>query len=818
MAPVPLTAEQQRAVLAMFEASFDIDPAALDDWLAAQGGEDEAVLARVRELIATDAQDAPGFLPDIGAGTLVSGRTTDWATLVPPPQIGLYHLDELIGSGGMGSVYRASRNDGLFDHTVAIKFVRPMRGLVHVEPLVDAERRLLARMQHPGIAHILDGGTTDNGLHFLVMEFVSGVALDEHAAARQMSVRERVLLMCEVCAAVAHAHQHLVLHCDIKPANILVTDEGRPKLIDFGVARIQDVIDASLPQGFTRAYTSPQRLAGDPAAVTDDVYSLGMVLGELLTGKLPEPASADGKPLKFSGRPIDAELAAVARKAMAPERAARYASVSAFADDLNAWLDCRPLTAMGNDWRYRARKLVQRWPWRVAAASLALGGLVTALVVISALYTRAEAARRDAEKRFGEVRSLANYMLFDLDARLEATPGTTQARRELVGRSQQYLDTLGATVGNSPELQREVAVGLARLAEVQGVPGKAHVGEMAAAKTNLERADGLLLGLTLQRPDDWAWRRDLGRVRYLKALMAGARNNDPAREMSLAREAEQQLQRALDGAVAAQAVPKDLADIEVLLTSARLTQSDAHKARDEHAKAAAIQQREEARLLAMPEPVRAAMEFEYQSGRPAMLLGDSLYYLNRRDEALAAYRRATARFAEGLVRTPVHRRLLEGTVIGHWNISSTLDEMGQHAEALVEIDRAVPPVGQLVALDPGNIEALRYRSMIHGHRAIVLGNLKRFEEAIALTELDLRLKQARADQAPDDAERWRDLAVPQRNLAIFYRGKGDAAGACRVTRQAIAAWGLVEQRWGITELDRRNDLDVLKADLAKHCR
>ena len=804
-----LNAAQERAALALFDAAFDHELVDRDGWLVSQCGDDAALLARVRALLATDADDTSGFLPTAAGATMVPGAN-DWATVMPPPKIGVYRLEELIGSGGMGSVYRASRNDGLFEQTVAIKFVRPLRGLLQVEPMVNAERRLLARMQHPAIAHILDGGTSANGLHFLVMEFVSGVALDEHVRAHSLGVRERIELLCEVFAAVAHAHQHLVLHCDIKPANILVTEEGRPKLIDFGVARIQDVIDASLPQGFTRAYTSPQRLAGEPAAVTDDVYSLGMVLSELITGELPDPQT-----LVFGGVPIDPELAAIARKALAPERAQRYASVKAFEDDLQHWVECRPVVAMGNDWRYRTRKLVQRRPWRVASAALALGGLVTALVVTSMLYAGAEAARRDAEKRFAEVRSLAKYMLFDLDGRLEATPGTTQARRELVGRSQQYLDALGETAGNSPELQREVAVGLARLAEVQGVPGKPHVGEVAAAKANLERADRLLAGLTQQYPARWAWQRDLGRVRYLRALMAGSRDNDAGAELTLAREAETKLLVAQAGAAAVHAPPSELADIEVLLTSARLTQADAHKARNEHAQAAALQQQEEARLPALPEAVRAAMEFEYQSGRPAMLLGDSLYYLDRRVEALAAYRRATTRFAQGLARTPVHRRLLQGTVIGHWNISGTLDEMGQHTEALAEIDLAVPLVERLVALDPGNVEALRDEAIISGHRAIVLSNLKRYDEAIAITESGLRLKQERADKSPDDAERWRDLAVPRRNLAVFYLDKGDMANACRVTREGIAAWRYLETRWGLSEQDRRNELDVMRAQLSE---
>ena len=813
MSVAALSAARERAALALFDAAFDQAPDTRAAWLAAQCSDDAELLARVQDLLATDAEDDTGFLSALANHTQLADGARDGSALLPPAQIGPYRLDELIGSGGMGSVYRGNRNDGLFEQTVAIKFVRPMRGLLQVGPLVDAERRLLARMQHPAIAHILDGGTTANGLHFLVMEFVSGVALDEHAHARGLGVRARVTLLCEVCAAVAHAHQHLVLHCDIKPANILVSDEGRPKLIDFGVARIQDVIDASLPQGFTRAYTSPQRLAGEPAAVTDDIYSLGMVLSELLTGELPDPQT-----LTFRGAPIDPELAAIARKALAPDRAQRYGSVDAFADDLQRWLECRPVEAMGRDWRYRTRKLVQRRPWRVASATLALGGLVTALVVTSSLYTRAETARRDAEKRFAEVRSLANYMLFDLDSRLESTPGTTQARRELVGRSQQYLDALGETAGNSPELQREVAVGLARLAEVQGVPGKPHVGEVAAAKANLDRADRLLTGLTQQRPGEWAWQRDLGRVRYLRALMTGARDNDPLAELTLAREAEQKLMTALSGAGAAGASAKDLADIEVLLTSARLTQADAHKMRNEHALAAALQQQQEARVLALPEAVRSAMEFEYQSGRPAMLLGDSLYYLDRREEALAAYQRATARFAEGLARTPVHRRLLQGAAIGHWSMSGTLDDMGRHAQALTEIDLAVPLVERLVALDPGNLEALRDRATIHGQRASVLSNLKRFDEAIVIVERDLRLKKERANAAPDDAEPWRDVAVPQRNLANIYWDKGDTATACRLMRDAIAAWTHVETRWGLTAQDRLNELDLLRAQLAeRHC-
>ena len=477
-----------------------------------------------------------------------------------------------------------------------------------------------------------------------------------------------------------HAHQHLVVHCDIKPANILVTAEGRPKLIDFGVARIQDVADTR-PEGFTRAYTSPQRLSGLPATVADDIYSLGVVLCELLTGGTATSAA------ELAAQPR--ELAAIVRKATAAQPQARYASVASLDDDLRCWLECKPVAAMGGDWRYRTRKLLQRHPWRVTAASLAVICLFGALIVIATLYAHADIARHEAERRFEEVRALANYMLFDLDARLETTPGTTQARREMVGRSQQYLDTLAQTAGTDGELQREVAVGLARLGEVQGVTGKANVGEPAAAKVNLERAERMLVKLTAEQPQRADWQRDLGRVENLLALVYGGQDNDTPRQLLKSQQAEQHLLAALAGVESWRPSAAALADLHVLITSARLTQADAYKYQEKYTEAAALQAGEERRLPLLPAAVRNAMEFDYQSGRPGVVLGDSLFYLDRRDEALAAYRRGTQRFEAGLAKAPRHRKLMEGVLIGTWSIASTLDEMGRYAEALTAVDRSL---------------------------------------------------------------------------------------------------------------------------------
>jgi tetratricopeptide (TPR) repeat protein len=802
-----------RVALTMFARALEVEASAREAWLVQHCGGDAGLLARVRRLLAIDDAQACG--PFAGGGdraTEVAGHEP-LAAVLPPASVGVWRLDELIGSGGMGAVYRASRSDGLFAQTVAVKFVRPMRGLVQVEPLVDAERRLLARMQHPGIAHILDGGKTDNGLHFLVMEFVDGVGLDDYVAGHRPDDRTLIGLMREVCAAVSHAHEHLVLHCDIKPPNILVTAGGHPKLIDFGVARIQDVIDASLPEGFTRAYASPQRLAGEPASVSDDVYALGMVLAEVLTGALPDPVRLDLPPS------LDVELAAVIRKALARERSGRYPSVKALDDDLGHWLARRPVAAMGSPWRYRLRKLVQRHPWRVASATLALGGLVTALVVITALYNRAELARRDAEKRFDDVRTLAKFMLFDLDTRLEATPGNTAARREMVGRSQQYLDALADSARNRPALQREVAAGLARLAEVQGVPGRPHVGEPAAAKTNLLRAEAILQGQAARAQGDWTWFRDHARVQYLLALMVGGRDNDLQGQLARAAQAERECLRALElaGADPAGRAPPAQAELNALLTSARLTQADGYRNLDQHAKAAELQAREEARLFELPQAVRDAMEFEFQTGRTALLLGDSLYYLDRKADSLQAYERGSQRFLRGLAREPTNRRLLLGATTAYWYTSTVLNELDQLPQALRASDEALRMSIQLVALDPQNIEALRQRNAVRNDRAIVLARLRRFDEAIAMIEESMPEKQARAERLPDDFEAARDLAVPLRLLAQHYRDKGDPAGACRVLREAEQRWVALDQRWGLPALDRRQDLAQVREMLGR-CR
>jgi serine/threonine protein kinase len=207
-------------------------------------------------------------------------------------RVGVYRLLEQIGEGGMGEVYRAERADGLYDKQVAIKFVRVGFDTKAVLERFRHERQVLASLDHPNIARLLDGGTTEEGVPYLVMELIEGIPFDQYCASQKLNVTERLKLFLQVCSAVQYAHQHLVIHRDIKPGNILVTKEGVPKLLDFGIAKILDpatISQATAVNPMTPEYASPEQVRGDPITTSTDVYSLGVVLYQLLTGRSPYP-------------------------------------------------------------------------------------------------------------------------------------------------------------------------------------------------------------------------------------------------------------------------------------------------------------------------------------------------------------------------------------------------------------------------------------------------------------------------------------------------------------------------------------------------
>jgi hypothetical protein len=454
-------------------------------------GASEAVRARVAALegrLGAGAAAIPTLIP--GSGELTGAA-------LPPARIGVFRLTELLGRGGMGEVWAGSRDDGLFEQTVAIKLIQ-RHALARAAAVFDDERRFLARLEHPHICRLIDGGMTDEGLPWLAMEYCDGRPIDEAVAGRPLATR--VATFAKAAEAVQYAHGRMVAHADLKPTNIMVARDGTPKLLDFGIARlIDDPTRGTAPPSraggaLTREFASPQRLAGAGASVADDIFALGRTLSILI------------------GDDTDRELAAIAARASHADEARRYGSVAALIADLDRWRARLPVEALPPTLAYRAGKFVERHRWGVGATGMALAMLSATSLLATSSYLRAEHTRLRAEQRFDDVRDLSRFMLFDLYDELARMPGTVAKRAEIAATSARYLDRLSITGESGTDLRLDTARSYRRLAEIEGVPAPSNLGQPEAAGRSLDHAHRLLTDLLAQQPRNVAALSELGWV------------------------------------------------------------------------------------------------------------------------------------------------------------------------------------------------------------------------------------------------------------------------------------------------------------------
>jgi eukaryotic-like serine/threonine-protein kinase len=511
-----------------FERVFDLPPGEQAGFLERECPDPE-VRAEVLGLLEAGARSGDAFEPSDGYRRSLGGGfvpTEDASGRL----VGRYRLDSLLGRGGMGTVWLAHRNDQAFDQQVAVKLVK--RGLDTEETLrrFRHERQVLAGLEHPGIARLIDGGATDDGLPYMVLEYVEGTPIDRWCQERSLGLRERLALFRAVCEAVQFAHQNLVVHRDLKPNNILIGKEGAPKLLDFGIAKMLDPQAPGLTGSFpgsepllTPEYASPEQVCGLPVTTSTDVYSLGVVLYQLLTGALPyrfegrgaqaveqvvcheeprRPSSVPEPERPTRRRELLGDLDTIVLKALrkSPER--RYASVEQLSEDLRRYLVGLPVLAQPDSLGYRARKFVGRHRGSIGALVLVFVTLTVSLIVIAGLLSDARAAEAAAKRRFDLVQSLANEVIFDLHDAIEQVPGATAARHKLVETGLRYLDGLAGEAGEDPDLLNDLARGYARLAEVQGRPTAASLGQAGLAYESYGRALAILARLLELRPDD----------------------------------------------------------------------------------------------------------------------------------------------------------------------------------------------------------------------------------------------------------------------------------------------------------------------------
>jgi tetratricopeptide (TPR) repeat protein len=404
--------------------------------------------------------------------------------------IGIYRLSSLLGRGGMGTVYLAERIDGEIQQRVAIKC---LHGGCHPQAWLRrflSERQLLATLRHPCIVQLIDAGHTSGGQPFLVMEYVAGGPIDRYAAG--MPIRRCLNLFLRVCEAVSHAHRHLIIHRDLKPSNILVEPGDRPKLLDFGIAKLLDEegeITQPLEQLLTPAYASPEQLMGIAQSTATDIYSLGAVLYKLLTGIPPRDNARnlqrqEPAPPSQLNPEVRRDLDFVVAKALRPDPEDRYASVDEFATDLRAAMDWRPVQARTGEFGYRARRNLRRHCIPLTAATVAIAGLSIGLFV--AIHEREIATRRVAE-----VRQLSGK-LFEIDLQVGQLPGGSKTRQLIVDTALQYLSRLASEVRSEPSLALELGTAYMHVARVQGVNISPNLGQTEQADYTAQKAQTLI--------------------------------------------------------------------------------------------------------------------------------------------------------------------------------------------------------------------------------------------------------------------------------------------------------------------------------------
>lgn len=498
------------------DTALELPPAERAAWLAEIRAQTPELADQIaRWLAECEALENADFLE--GAAALEPARSA-----LADLQLGAYRLVEPIGHGGMGSVWLAERTDGRYEGRVAVKLLSAALVGRAGEERFAREGRILAKLAHPQIAHLVDAGVSPIGQPYLVLEYVEGQTIVAHCDAARLGLTERVRLFLDVLAPVAHAHANLVVHRDVKPSNVMVTPSGQVKLLDFGIARLLESEPGhpflpSLTRAgdslLTPAYAAPEQVSGGDVTAATDIYALGVLLYVLLTGQHPA-GEAVGSPAQLikalvdteprrpsevvgdarSRRRLRGDLDTIVAKALKKAPADRYASVTALAEDVRRHLRHEPISARPDTVAYRTATFMRRHPWPVAAS-------IVIVALLSAGLFVTDRQRRISESRFQQLRQLSGEV-FSLDARLNYVPGTTQAREVLVAASLQYLEGLSAAARSDLDLAYEVADGYLSMARIQGVPTGPTLGHFDQAEASLLKADTLVETLLAARPRD----------------------------------------------------------------------------------------------------------------------------------------------------------------------------------------------------------------------------------------------------------------------------------------------------------------------------
>ncbi len=774
-------------------------------------------------------------------------------------QIDDYKILKEIGHGGMGTVYLAAKTDESFDKKVAIKLIKRGMDTTAVLKRFVMERKILAGLENPNIASLLDGGSTADGLPYLVMEYIEGLPITKFCDSHHYSIEERLALFRKVCSAISYAHQNLIVHRDIKPSNILVTGDGAPKLLDFGIAKLlhpdwsQETTEATATMFrlMTPEYASPEQIRGLPITTASDVYSLGVVLYELLSGarpfkiesRLPEkvaqlilteepikPSAISDSKFKIQNskseietnpnegqRTTDGEsktnpksknqnlkslrgdLDNIILKALRKEPARRYQSVQEFSEDIRRHLVGLPVTATADTVFYRFGKFVKRHLVGVLAGLVIVATLLLATVITTWQSIVARRERERAEQRFNQVRKLANIILFDYHERIKNLPGATETRKKLVTDALEYLDNLAQNSDDSPELKRELVLAYQKVAEIQsGIAEGGNTGETGAALENYRKAMAIQENLVSMFPENDGDRRILANL-YANI---GDKTADLQSQEDFCRKAVGILSELVEKDPQNTATRTDLANALYFLAAAIRSKGDYDEAIATYRRAGEIYEnlgqvddnaeKRTARLR------RVALNYK--------TIGGVFEQKSDSGSALELYRKAIDIDLENAASNPNNVQYKLDSAFTYNSIASALTNLGNYKEARENCQKALAIQEKVVAEDPKNSFAKYAVARTFRRMGDILQLLEKYVEAGEYYRKSIQKMEELVQSNPnDDGQKAR--------LAEFYTVFGEFLykSALRKNNQKLSSLRVAQtfQKRGLeifTNLQSQNKL------------
>ena len=778
---------RERRLLRLFEESLDWPP--------------EAREARLRDVLAGE--------PDVLAQVLAMLRADQSSALIPtlppepalppddrpqPERIGNYRVVEEIGRGGMGLVYRAKRDDGLFDQEVAIKVIRRNILSATTHEQFATERRILARLHHPHIAHLLDGGVSEDGAPYIIMELIKGVPITDYAATHGLDLAARLGLFRDACAALEYAHRELVVHADVKPSNVVVAEGFGVKLLDFGIARLVGEDGGTAGSAHTPGYSSPARRSGERSTPTDDVFALGVLLDKLIDG--------------VAG--VDSDLRAVAAKAAQDNASLRYGAVSELVADLDRWQQHAPVSARPPD-RWRGALLL----WRRNRLLIASGAaLMIAALAMTGLFLRAASARDSAEQRFAETRSLSNFLVSDVVTDLETMPGTGPMRQRIAERASAALEKLAQVPGAPIDLQIETANAYARVGEILAAEDLRDVMDPATGDAVLARAEQALRDLHRRFPGRDDLRLSLARTLYARALFAGEAQIDQPQAFAALAEVDR---------LTAPLIARDPAHFAARMIRARaeMLRADSHSIETDYPQAKAALRRAAAMTDGLadgladgltPQTPRQRADLALVREQTATLMGDAVWYGGDQAGALPHYIAGRAALADQALAKDV--RIAKRRAYTTFTVASSLFALGRPDEAVAMSEAGLAEIARLRQFDD-SVGARRMENILREEYSYELQSLGRIAEAYRQNDLAIAGYRANAAMQPGNYQVLRALPVALRPSGELYRDTGQPAAACARFREAAAIWARLARENRVSAFDKGNDVALIRARLAR---